>query len=905
MITPRHLLHLARWSLIAATLCVGLVAEAVEWQLVGPRAANAFYTGEPVQFSVVVGGPRQRVRYTVTDVRGTALRSGLLAVGLGRAVQLAVPGALPTGYYELKLPLKDGLAADSFCVIPPPWADPGDYRLFSLHPDDWGADSLRAAAQIGVRTVRHNILWPNTEPRPDEWDQDYLTRGYDWARDSGLQMLVVLGYTPQHQAERAENCHGWVEQAAFTWHPREANAYARYADRVMSCAQGKTLQWPAPGIVPEGCSVPQETVPWVSGWEVWNEADLVFYFGDWNRYGDMLHLSYATSRQRTPDADVVYGGSTGNFCAMGMLFGGSLRYCYDYDCFHPDGEVTEELGRYYSGAQQIPYCAGVPRETLHTESYSTGRLVTGRMEDYRETPGDLLRLYVTLKAWREVAYFRSGCNGGWVDDGTRPCPGTALLVRRNGQLSPTPLYPAFAATRQLLSEATLVGPVDLGENATGYAFLKHGRTMLAAWSDRGATARFFLQRGAYRVDAFGRRFPLGDRATYGCRLTAEPTILIGAKDSLYLPQALRRRYALFANSYYGVPPWSECLVWYVHTLGADLGHCADGGAPLRLLRAVRQAAKALGSDAEGAPAALGQVQDTCGDLLQQMGAACVNAGRVDYLTGSTMWRLARVSEWLGEVADARSALWNNHTLTPAEYDDLAARREQVQARRETAWQGAALPQGDQYLRRTREALAREATRRGRGSCLAVRQELDLAEQLEPAEQPLQLQVVPLLEFASGHLMRKAWLLDPGQTHTLRLWVSNYLNHAVSGQLHLTTPDPWQPRDLTVPFTAEAFSASTPVEVQVSLPADPTPWRRVDSFTLDGALPLELPPTLSDRPELRLGGTLSDGTLLPERPYFTNVGRWVDGPADVASQAPAVLPQVLERARRDLQACLPR
>ena len=221
--TPRCLPRLLRLLLTSVGLLCGLGAEAADWQIVAPRPANAFYTGEPVRFAVTVSGARQRARYEVTSSSGVVLRSGSVSLGLGVPVQLAVSGTLPQGYYELSLTLRDGTAGDSFCVIPPPWEDPGDYRLFSLHPDDWGADSLQAAAQAGVRTVRHNILWPNTEPSAGQYDQEYLTRGYQWARDAGLQMLVVLGYTPQHQAVRAENCHGWVEQAAFTWQPREAN----------------------------------------------------------------------------------------------------------------------------------------------------------------------------------------------------------------------------------------------------------------------------------------------------------------------------------------------------------------------------------------------------------------------------------------------------------------------------------------------------------------------------------------------------------------------------------------------------------------------------------------------------------------------------------------------------------
>jgi len=443
-----------------------------------PRPANAFYRGENVVVTFTADGPRGMLSYRATDDRGLCLRQGRQSVGLGRPIQVSLGSTLPTGFYRLNWELAGQPGDDSLCVIPPPWEDRGDYRLFALHPDDWSPDSQAAAMQVGVRQVRYGIHWPTSEPQPGQWDDEYISRGYDLARRAGLQMLVILGYTPLHQAQRAENCHLWVNDAWFTWHPREPNRYMAYADRIAGFAAGKAIEWPPAGTGTEGVT---ERLPWVSGWEMWNEVDMVFYFGYWNRYVDLLRLTYAASRRLTPETPVLYGGSTGNWVTMGMLFSGSGRFCYDYNSFQPYNGLETDLSRWYSGAPQIPYCAGLPRETWHTEAYCVPRDPAVPMSEYRETPGDILRLYVTLKAWREPAYYRSGCTGGWIRDDFRPNQGIAMLERRDGHLSPTPLYPAFAATRQLLSDATLVGPVTMGAGATAYALLKHGKLMIAAW----------------------------------------------------------------------------------------------------------------------------------------------------------------------------------------------------------------------------------------------------------------------------------------------------------------------------------------------------------------------------------------------------------------------------------------
>lgn len=856
--------------------CLALVAGAAageQCQIIMPRPGHAFYAGEPVQLSLAVSGPRQRLTYSVTDDRGLILRTGEVSVGLGRTVELGFAGSLPTGWFTLRLAGRGVQAEEAFCVIPRPWDAPGDYRLFGLHPDDWSPESLQAAAQIGVRHIRHGIFWPNAEPNRGQWDQAYIERGYQWAQRSGQQMLVLLGHTPYFLAQRAENCHSWIEQAWFTWQPREPDEFAAYVRKVTDFAGDKRVLWPPAEIMPRGEMVPQESVPWVWGWEMWNEVDLIYYFGDWNRYCELLHLAYGTSRQRTPEAPLLYGGSTGNWPAMCRLMSGPGQYTYDYNTFHPDHEITRRLSLWYSGAPQVPYCVGVPRETIHTEAYATAVEQGENLPAYRETPGELLRLYLTLKAWREVGYYRSGCLGAWIDNGQLPCRGMSLLVRTEEGLRPTPLYPAFAAARWLVSNATLVGPVKLEADVTAYAFLKDGRVMLAAWTDGVAEVTLELEPGAYRVDAMGRQFHLRDRPRCRYRLTHEPLVVVGAKPSAYLGSALRQEYGLFAGTYYGVPPWPQCGVWYTGKLEQDVADCAGPDAPDRLLTAVRRAARALARD-QG-PAEVLAAQGACGEVMARVARRCQATGETDHQAANTVWRLARVSEWLGEVADA-AADPGTRSVGPAACAEVWRQLQQVQTAVRGSGGQATRPFADKLVDRARRGLTASEQATGAGQLAAARQKIDLARQWGAVEPPVELSVVPLVDFLSARLMRKAVLLEPGRRHTLRLWVQNLRPEAVHGSLTVGFPELWEPRQATVAFRAPADGPSKSVDIPFEVPGVPLPWVRRTSFTLDCDLMVELPAALRDESEVRVEGEVRDGAAMAAVRYFVHVGRPADG-----------------------------
>lgn len=863
-------------------LLVAPAALAEPLSLTMPRIANTFFADEDVQMSVCGQGSARPVKYSVIDYWNVRRLQGQMQVGNGQPLMLTLGRRLGLGYYRIIF--FDGRTQsrleDPFCVIPRPYEDPGDYSLFGLCPGEGATDEgFAAASQMGVRTVRLDLSWPPMEPQRGTWDMGGAENCATQLKRHGLQALFVLGYTPQWVGEKPVNyLDSWVNAAWFTWHPGEPNEFAKYLDRATGAVSGQTVEWPSERLQPATGQPPTQTLPMTQSFEIWNEADIMFYVGDWGRYTDLLRLSWAAGRRAMPDTPIIYGGSTGNFIAMGMLASTSARYSFDYVALHPSGDIEDGLRLWYSGSQQIPWVVGAPREAVHTEAYAQGRRGSVDWPQYQETPAELRRCYLTLKSWREAGFYRSGCLGGWIRYPDSLAPGTSMLVRHGDHLCPTPLYPAFAITRWLLSDATEVGPVNLGAGVTAHVFLKHGKLMLTAWSDDGATATIALGERALEMDVFGGKHYFRGQRTVQCRLNSNPLVILGADARVYLAEALQNQYRLLSETPYGTPQAnSDCGVWYARPLNDDLATMLGERMPRQLAAAVRATAAMLSESAVRGPQALVAAQNACWAVMQQVAATCPVGQEISPKAADALWRLARIEEWLGEVADDRSGLWDN---LPAGDGDIAGVAQKMQAARRTVASAGGdgdLPCAQQMLDRAQRQLARLRQVQRRGTYLAVLHKVMLAALLAPAEKPVVLRVVPIVDFPTSRCFRKTRLLEPGKPHTLNVWVYNCLDHAVDGNLTLKLPPTWSPTRPTMRFHAGAGQPSEMTAVQVTLPADPTPWSTLASFTLDGMINVSLPASLNDHPLLEVNGTLDGGGELSPMGYFINVGRWMDDP----------------------------
>lgn len=874
-------------ALLAAA--AALPGHAQDCRVSHPRPANAYFEDEAVRMTVEMPAPQRRVAYRIVDYYGAVRTYGNLFVGGVQPVVLDMGRRPGVGYYRLTLTWNGGSHEEPFCVLPRPYDDPGEYALFGLCPNNGSTDeNLQVAAQMGVRVVRQTVPWPPLEPARGDWRMELLDNWHDIASRHGIQMMLILGYTPGFVAERPINyLDDWVRAATFTWHVTEPNEYGLYLDRVTSFAQDKTISWPPAAVLAPTGAPPRQQLPWTHSWEMWNEADHCFYVGDWNRYMDLLRMSWAAGRRRVPSAPMVYGGSTGNWVAMGMAASGSPRYAFDYVGLHTGGDVEEALRIWYSGAQQIPWCVGAPRETSHTECYAQGRRGTVDYRLYQETPGELQRCYLTLKAWREGAFYRSGCLGGYIYEEGAMAPGTSLLVPRNGKLEPTPLYPAFAAARKLISDAVEVGPLDLGPNITANLFLKHGRPVLTAWSDDGATATIRLAPSAHRIDPFGRMIYLpGSSLT--TRLGVEPLVIHGPHSLDYLPEAFRERYRLLSRTPYGTTQTnSACFVWYARPMADDLQDLLGSQPMATLDRVIERAAQGLRSWSPNGVLSILAAQDICFEISKQLIATCRPGQEIPVKVANNLWRLARMEEWLSEIADDYGVWWPQTQLPPTHTEPAVRALRHARANVRSRHGAATVPLAEQLLDRADWRLWRLSQYHRKGTYNALWHRAQIVERLNQVEKGVVLRVVPILDFSTGLPFRKARVMEPGRTQTMHLWAYNYLDHPVRGTLRLSLPACWSPRELEVPFAAEPGQPSEMRPVQVTLPRAPEPWIKASSFTMDGFINVTLPSTMSDRPAIELGGALSTGEELSPMVYQVNVGQWTDQPEQVSLQARAM------------------
>ncbi|MHB8996413.1 MAG: hypothetical protein ACYC63_14305 [Armatimonadota bacterium] len=894
----------ALWQALAALLLAS-VASAASLNLAMPRVANTYFADEPVRMTVLADGEQRRVNYRVTDYWRVVRKKGYLEVGGREPVALTIGKGLGCGFYQIVLSDGKTTCADRFCVLPRPYEDPGDYTLFGLHPRDGATDEdLAAAAQMGVRVVRQNLPWPGLEPERGVWQSQFTDECSRLARKYGMQMMFVLGFTPRWTGEKPENyLDTWTNAAYFAWHPKEPNAWGQYLDRIMAFAQGQAVTWPGDAVLPPEGAPPRQQLPLAHSWELWNEADIMFYVGDWGRYNDLLHMAWAAGRRDLPDVPMIYGGSTGNFIAMGVTASGSARYCFDYIALHTGGDVEDALRVWYGGAQQIPWVVGAPRETIHTECYAQGRRGTVEYPLYHETPHELRRTYLTLKAWREVGFYRSACLGGWIQNPDDMVPGSSLLLRHRGHLCPTPLYPAFAASRKLLSDATEVGPLNLGPKITAYLFLKHGKPMLVVWSDDGTRVDITLSPGAYEVDVFGKRIPLQGARSISRQLGSDPLVIIGVDAKAYLGQAVYNRYRLLSTTPYGTTQTNPAnFVWYVKTLNDELAHImGERTTAIRLDNYVRKATQRLVQSAAQGSKGIVMAQGACLETMQKVVAAAPPGQELPPGLADVIWRLARIDEWLGEIADDRSGIWENLQVSQQEITALEARLAAARQRLKTVGKAADFPCAQQMLDRAVRQWPRLVQYSRRGTHEAILHKIMLAEMLVAVEKPFVLLVVPIVDFTTSRSFRKARVLEPGQAHTLTVWVYNYLTHAVSGTLTIKPPPTWIGGDQTVRFEALAGQPSAMTPVRLVLPQDPMPWKTVSSFTMDGAINVSLPEQLNDRPLLEITGRLDTGEELSPMAHYVNVGKWLDDPKLVAGPTPTVETRAkLQAVERELQ-----
>ncbi len=320
---------------------------------------------------------------------------------------------------------------------------------------------------------------------------------------------------------------------------------------------------------------------------------------------------------------------------------------------------------------------------------------------------------------------------------------SALMWQKNGQLIPNAKYVAFAVARWLLSDATYVGPIDLGEAVEANLFLKHGRPMLICWSDENATVNITLASDAHYYDEMGRRFPMpGQNTTSPVTLTAKPLVIYGV-DYHYLSQAIRNQAEIYLTTSQGFE--TDRVFGYIGPLEQDAAW-AWSDWPRQFRRALQWATDICDRRPRVGLRALGIPQMVTHGQLYRTVRKCAPAGYIHGPTHHIVYRLETLTEWLGRVADARDRAWEVYNPQSRFIDKLLDRMEQLETR--ITANGLNWPLAQQSLDRARQQIDRAVQHRHGGAYRAATGLHNTAVLLSNLEQPKLLKVFAVADFAT-------------------------------------------------------------------------------------------------------------------------------------------------------------
>ncbi len=836
------------------------------------RPASSFLCTEAVQFAINSDHAPQQVAWSVTDYYGGARASGVMRSGQSTTTLRVVPTP-GVGYYTLALDYEFGAHYEKiFCVLPHPDDARGDGGLFGLGGATTDSELWDALWQIGARHMRSEFSWAEVEKTRGEYRLDWVRQVADLAAERNMQLTVLTGHTPSFYGVRPMDATEQVARRWYLWQPEGTVEWHSYIDAMAGTLMPRRL---IPEPVGATDTLPRGSRPLVRAWEVWSEADQSFYYGSWDRYLDMLRIAYCTvrSRGRVP---IVYG-SCGHMTQLQLTLQAGCGNYFDRVAFHPYYTDPQwMLMHWYRNMPQKLVVQGAMRDTALTECGF-------HPDDGAHEAGFMPRVYATLKAFGETLFIRSQCLGGVFTTADDP---KCLARIVNGELQPRPAYVAFAVTRWMLESAQYVGPLAAPEGAQMELFLRNGSPMVIAWATEGTREVSIEVAPTARVmDALGGVTPLGG-PTATVELTTDAVALLDVSFAEFARAAARGLDRTLTTE---LGHESEFDSGYIDTLEQDLGRCVGSQFADDLRDAVDHACdRALTNPPHGAAAFFG-VQRMVGEAMLQVANEAREAGEITRLHGNTIWRLARLTEALGDIADGLGERWPGMNNVSA--DDLAGTLgavAQVRSRVAEATGGAECPFADRLLDRALDRLD-EVRRRGghdRGAWWAATLEARVAHSLTAVEPPELRKVFIVGEFSTANMIMKGMLVHPGSDHAVRARVYSFLPHDVSGTVQGAMPESWGGGSPAGSFTAPAGGSSEPVKLTFSVPDQPQPWVQRDLCPIGmTTLKVDAPATLPLNEQVQLLGDVGFRALVPMT-YQLYAGSYPSKAAQMASSQSA-------------------
>jgi len=856
-----------------ALLCIMLCqagADALQGiEIVTPRPANTFISDEAVEFLIRCDRPLQSASWTITDHAGAHVASGTLTLGGPTPATLRVYERPGPGYYALTLKLESGEVADAvFCVLPPPDEGRGDGRIFGLGYVPRDEAQWQIIAQMGGRHVRAEFPWPEVEREPGVYRLDWVNGIATAAQERGIQLTVLTGHTPRHYGQMPIDAEGRVATAWFKWQPERTIEWYRFIDTMARTLLGRGLE--ADAAHPTD-TLPRGRRPLVIAWEVWSEADQNFYYGDWDRYLDMLRIAYGAirSRERVP---VVYG-SCGHMTQMNYTLGQGCGNYFDMVAYHPHGSDPDyELMHWFRNMPQALIARGAPRDTAFSEC-------DFHAADSEHEAGFILRLYATLRAWRQPLYVRSGCTGGVFS--TQHCS-YGLVWQEGDRYVPRPAYVGFAVARWLLESARYVGPLDAPEGVRVELFMRGGVPMVVAWSDAGPhQVSMELSGGAQLIDCLG-----GSHALRGATATihvSEDTVAVVGVSRSYVRKATMAAIERTLTTELGhESPFNSS---YVDPLEADCAACVSPDFADRVRSAVDQACATWESLPPHGPAALFAAQRVVGEGMVQAAKNAHADGELTRLHTNTIWRLAQLVEDLGGIADGVGERWRRmNNVSPGDLTKIRDRARDARRRVAQARGDAECPFADRLLDRALHQLDLVSIGGGheRGAWWAATLQVRAAHALTAVEEPELRRAFVVAVFPTAEAVTKGKLLPPNSEHTLLERVYNFLPQPLSGTLHVEVPDEWSCAGSEASFWAPAGGPSEAVAVPYCVPENPTPWVQKTVIRPWANFDVDVPEPLDTNEMLYVAGQASAGRPLMPMCYRVFVGAY---PSQAAPASP--------------------
>ena len=807
----------------------------------GPN--NVLVFGETVAFPVVV---KNKTREERTEAVKLSLRDYF-----GKTIELSPhtvtlkPGALAetafeftpstTGHYTPVARVgkveKQGYPVG---VVPEPVEGARPLSIFGVSAQlsrsrrDWELMRL-----MGVKWIRGDMAWPHFQKKRDEW-----LGGYDGvvkiARELQIGIMATPGYTQNFAAQEFE----WSKDFG----PPPRWVAARHTAPVKPECLRDWEQY-IYRLVKDYGDVARY-------WELWNEADLNFYYGTPGDYMAMHKAAWCAVKKADPDAPLIGGNSCiCPYFIQRVLPDGFLEYTDIMAVHYPFSFDTPiKWNRPVSGYNR-PYLerAGYRKAIEMTEG---GNLIyRGRGEPFGINDAS----HKTRILVKEHMFNCQQQQGKFYQFTFKSHPGWGFLPR--DARYPYAHFVSHAVMAKVLEDADYVGHLDLGSDISAFVFSRGMEPVTVMWKgsyiNPAGETDTELEAGARevtRIDLMGgssvlKSPRLKNRGRFRLHLDEDPIYIVGGDRRLFA-RALAERMKPILSDLRRL----AAKVAPAESVGFVEDLCRTAGRRAELLRELkyREAAE---------PFPLPLEQKSIAALLK----AAHEKGR-PVPAFNLLHKLCDLAEilWLQRgVAQARAKgreLYDGALLTDAE--GLLA---SVKAEFRKAWGAASQPRVCDLLYRARQVLAlaqrSKELNHGEIDALAVGrvgfagEMVSAATVLAAFDPRVALSVYLSLDLPSsvhwGGRWEKKLLIKPlgeALTFPAAATVHNRLTGATAkGRIRLSAPDGWSVVPETIDYEVAADKDNT-YRFQVTVPADN--------------------PFLPYEDDLRLTGELAGDTLFP-------------------------------------------